>query len=139
MSADRGCLFCGIVARQIPSRRVYEDDHAYAFLDIGPWHRGHTLVVPKRHVSDLLDQPPALTEIAPAIETCSRLLVDSLQADGLNLLSSSRAVAGQEVFHLHVHLIPRYADAPGIRSMIGPRQTSDAELDQVLAQITGGR
>lgn len=127
------CLFCAIIAGELPSRRVFEDDSAVAFLDINPWQAGHTLVVPRRHVDDLLDPDEALSEIAPAISSTARLLVDRLAADGLNLLSSARGVAGQEVFHLHVHLIPRYADKPGIRGMIG-RSVDD--LDQVYARLS---
>jgi histidine triad (HIT) family protein len=130
------CLFCGIVEGRIPSRRVYEDEHAVAFLDITPWHRGHSLVVPRRHVADLLTGEPALAEIAPAVDTVSRLLVDRLGADGLNLLSSAGSVAGQEVFHLHVHLIPRYADRPGLVGLL-PREGSADDLDEVLDRLRG--
>jgi histidine triad (HIT) family protein len=128
------CLFCGIVEGRIPSRRIYEDEHAVAFLDITPWHRGHSLVVPRRHVPDLLTGEPALAEIAPAVDTVSRLLVERLGADGLNLLSSAGPVAGQEVFHLHVHLIPRYADRPGLAGLL-PRERSADDLDEVLARL----
>jgi histidine triad (HIT) family protein len=136
-SHDPTCLFCRIVAGEIPARQIYADESAVAFLDIGPWHRGHTLVVPRRHVPDLLTGAPALAEIAPALDTVSRLLVDRLGADGLNLLSSARAAAGQEVFHLHVHLVPRYADSAGLRPLVNPRTVPDTELDEVYAQITG--
>ncbi len=133
---DPSCLFCRIVSGEIPSRQIYADDHAVAFLDIGPWHRGHSLVVPRRHVADLLAGESALAEIAPAVDAVSRLLVDRLGAGGLNLLSSARAVAGQEVFHLHVHLIPRYAEAPGLGNLVAPHPVSDAELEAVHAQLT---
>ncbi|MCB0911409.1 MAG: HIT domain-containing protein [Propionibacteriaceae bacterium] len=127
------CLFCRIVAGEIPSKQIYADEYAIAFLDINPWHVGHTLVVPRRHVDDLLGQPEALTEIAPAISAVSRLLVDRLAADGLNLLSSSGVSAGQEVFHLHVHLVPRYAHRPGLRELMVKEQ--DVDLDRVHRQI----
>ena len=133
------CIFCKIVSGDIPSRRVYADDHAYAFLDVGPWHRGHTLVVPRRHVPDLVTGDPALTEIAPAVETVARLLVQRLGAGGVNVLSSSGAVAGQEVFHLHVHVVPRYADDPGLRQLVNPVPASDSELDDVYRRITEPR
>ena len=74
------CLFCSIVAGDVPSRKVHEDDQAYAFLDIEPWHKGHTLVVPKRHVDDLTGDPQVLAEIAPAVSHVARLLVDRLDA-----------------------------------------------------------
>lgn len=131
------CLFCGIVAGDIPCRQVYADDYAVAFLDIAPWHVGHTLVVPRRHVDDLLAEPEALTEIAPAISATSRLLVERLAADGLNLLSSTGVAAGQEVFHLHVHLVPRFAHRPGILELT--IREPGVDLDRVHRQILGER
>ena len=137
-TADPDCLFCRIVAGELPSRQIYADEHAVAFLDIGPWHRGHSLVVPRRHVPDLVTGAPALSEIAPAIDAVARLLVHRLAADGVNVLSSTGAVAGQEVFHLHVHVIPRYADEPGLRLLVNPDTVPDGELDSVYAQVTAG-
>jgi histidine triad (HIT) family protein len=130
------CIFCKIVRGDIPSRQVYADDHAYAFLDVSPWHRGHALVVPRRHVPDLIAAEAALTEIAPAVEMVARLLVERLDADGVNLVSSSGAAAGQEVFHLHLHVVPRYADEPGLRLLVNPSPASDSELDAVHRQLT---
>jgi histidine triad (HIT) family protein len=130
------CLFCKIVSGAIPSRRIYEDDHAVAFLDIGAWHRGHSLVVPRRHVPDLVTGEPLLSDISPAIDAVARMLVDRLAADGINLLSSTGSVAGQEVFHLHVHLVPRYAAEPGLDKMITRAPVSAEELDAVYRQIS---
>ena len=131
------CLFCKIVAGDIPSRTVDEDDTSYSFLDIAPFHRGHTLVIPKRHVDDLVTDPAALAEITPAIDRVSRRLITTLGADGLNLFSSSGAVAGQEVFHLHVHLVPRYAETAGLRNLFGTKSVADdTDLDDVLRTIT---
>ena len=78
-------------------------------------------MVPREHVADLLTDPPMLARIGPAVDATARLLVDRLGADGLNLLSSAGAVAGQEVFHLHMHLVPRYADRPGLADSGQPR------------------
>ena len=133
---DPDCLFCKIIAGEIPSRRIYADETAVAFLDVSPWQRGHTLVVPREHVVDLLAEPPVLGRIAPAVDATARLLVDRLGADGINLLSSARAVAGQEVFHLHVHLIPRYADRPGLANLIGPERDA-SDPDELLRLLTG--
>lgn len=136
-AADPDCIFCKIIAGDIPSRRIYGDDAAIAFLDVSPWQRGHTLVVPRAHVADLVSGPPTLATIAPAIDATARLLVDRLDADGLNLLSSAGSVAGQEVFHLHVHLIPRYAGRAGLANLIGPdRDASDP--DELHRLLTGG-
>ena len=129
------CLFCRIVAGEIPSRQVYADDTAVAFLDIAPWHVGHTLVVPRRHVTDLLDGPGVLAQIAPAIDATAALLVERLGADGLNLLSSTGATAGQEVFHLHVHLVPRYSHRPGLRELM--TREPDIDLERVHRQLVG--
>lgn len=130
------CLFCAIVAGDIPSRQIYADDAAIAFLDVAPWHRGHSLVIPRRHVVDLLEPSAVLAEIAPAIEATSRLLMERLEADGLNLLSNSRAVSGQEVFHLHVHLVPRYRERPGMRALLEPDPAAGADLDALHALLT---
>ncbi len=127
------CVFCAIVAGAIGCRKLDEDDHAIAFLDIAPWHTGHTLVVPKRHVIDLTADPSVLVEIAPLISAVSRRLVGRLHADGLNLMSSAGAAAGQEVFHMHVHLVPRYSSAPGLRGLLV--RDAQTDLDAVLARL----
>ncbi len=135
---DVNCLFCRIVAGELPSRRVYADDAAVAFLDLAPFHRGHTLVVPRTHVVDLLDGSGSMASLGPAIDATARMLVDRFDADGLNLVSSAGAVAGQEVQHLHVHLIPRYADHPGGPAVFDTDTDHSAEaLDAVHRQITG--
>ena len=136
--AEPGCLFCKIVSGELPSRRIYSDDRAVAFLDIGAWHRGHALVVPRRHVPDMITGPPTLPEIAPAIDAVARLLVDRLGADGINVLSSTGEVAGQEVLHLHVHVIPRYADEPGLSRLVNAGVVPDRELDEVYRRIQAG-
>ncbi len=130
------CLFCAIIAGDIPSRKVYADDYAYAFLDIDPWHSGHTLVVPRRHVRDVLEHPQALGEISDAITATGELLLDRLGAEGLNVLVNSGAVSGQEVFHLHAHVIPRYADRPGMAGLL--QRETGIDLDAVQRRITGG-
>lgn len=129
------CVFCMIVAGEIPSRQVYADDQAIAFLDINPWHVGHTLVVPRRHVDDLLAEDDALAEIAPAISATARLLADTLATDGMNLLSNNGMVAGQEVFHFHVHLVPRFSHRPGLADLTIRERNID--LDRVHRQILG--
>jgi histidine triad (HIT) family protein len=135
---DPHCIFCKIVSGELPSRRIYADDRAVAFLDIGAWHRGHALVVPKRHVPDMLAGPGTLLEIAPAVEAVAQLLMQRLAADGINVLSSSGQAAGQEVFHLHVHVVPRYADEPGLGMLVNSGVVPDGELDSVYRQIQAG-
>ena len=137
MTDAADCVFCGIVAGEIPSRKVFSDEHAYAFLDIAPWYRGHTLVIPTRHVVDLVSDPPVLADLSPAVEAVARLLVDRLGADGINLYSAAGEVAGQEVFHLHLHLVPRYAGTGGGPGLFNPHEVDGSELDDVYAQLQG--
>jgi histidine triad (HIT) family protein len=127
------CLFCAIVDGSIPSRQVYADESAVAFLDIQPWHRGHTLVVPRRHVASIVDDPTSWEDLRSVVEHVVPLLMDRLGADGMNVLMNAGEVSGQEVMHVHVHLVPRYDDAPGLGNLTG-RDTTD--LDAVLAQLT---
>lgn len=132
------CVFCKIISGDLPSRQVHADDVAVAFLDLAPFHRGHTLVVPREHVVDVLDGPGTMAALGPAIDVTSRLLVDRLAADGLNVVSSAGRVAGQEVFHLHVHLVPRYASCPGGPALFDrDADDSAAALDAVHQQILG--
>ena len=128
-----GCLFCAIIAGAIPSRQVHADDSAIAFLDIQPWHRGHALVVPRRHVASIIDDPTIWGDVRAAVEHVVPLLVDRLRASGLSLLINAGEVSGQEVMHFHVHLVPRYDDAPGLANLI---RRDVADLDTVWQQLT---
>lgn len=105
------CLFCGIVAGDVPSVRVAEDDDTYAFMDINPAADGHLLVVPKRHSTDLIDiSPDDLAAVMVTAQRIAKVAVTELGADGVNLLNCCGAAAWQTVFHFHVHVVPRYAD-----------------------------
>ena len=128
------CLFCAIVAGDIPARMIYEDDVAVAFLDIQPWQEGHALVVPRRHTADALVDDQVLAELGPAVARVGRLLKERLGADACNILSNAGPVSGQEVLHTHVHVLPRYVSNPGIAGLRGP-VTSD--LDGVWARLGG--
>lgn len=121
------CIFCRIVEGEIPSRRIWEDDAAVAFLDVAPFKAGHTLVVPRQHVSDALEDADVLASIAPAIVAVGNLLRDKLDADGMNILSNVGEVAGQSVHHLHVHLVPRFADDAGMMALLTKDETIDAD------------
>lgn len=105
------CLFCGIVAGDIPSAKVAEDETTYAFMDINPASDGHLLVIPKRHSKDLLEIPADdLTAVSLAAQRIAATAVEALGADGVNLLNCCGAEAWQTVFHFHIHVVPRYAD-----------------------------
>lgn len=116
------CSFCGIVAGRLPAYRIAADDTAIAFLDRSPRAPGHTLIVPRIHVRDLFDRDQApLHAVAALVTATARLLCDRLHCDGLNLLQTNGAAAGQEVFHVHVHLIPRRTGDGALRGMFGTR------------------
>jgi len=103
------CIFCKIVAGEIPSHKVYEDDQTLAFLDILPASRGHTLVIPKEHAESLFDiTPETLAAVMASAQTVARILRSKLRTDGMNMFQNNGAAAGQEVFHFHLHLLPRW-------------------------------
>ena len=126
------CLFCQIIEGEVPSKKIHEDERAFAFLDIAPWQRGHALVIPKRHTVDALEDPATLAEIADAVVTVANLLKGRLGATAVNLLSNAGADSGQEVFHTHVHVIPRYPDNPGLGNL--KSQVSE-ELDVTYQRL----
>lgn len=126
------CLFCKIIAGEIPSKQVYADDKAFAFLDVEPWQEGHTLVVPRRHVEHAVVDAHVLAEVAPAVKAVSELLGARLGATGFNVLTNVGPDSGQAVFHAHVHVLPRHADAPGISNMRGEIHRA---LDEVHALL----
>lgn len=103
------CVFCGIVSGDAPAIRIYEDDDFLALLDIRPFTRGHTLVIPKRHTVDVTDTPPTtlarMTEIGQRIALAAR--ASGLHADGNNLVINDGRAAFQSVFHVHLHVVPR--------------------------------
>lgn len=105
------CIFCKIVSGELPSYKVYEDDQFFSFLDINPICQGHTLLIPKKHVVNIFDTPDIISEkYYPVIQLLSVAVRESLSADGINILQSNGAAAGQEVFHSHIHIIPRYSN-----------------------------
>ena len=113
MARDPDCLFCRIIAGEIPSVRVHEDERTIAFMDIAPATRGHLLVVPRDHASDVHDIPPDdLAACARAAKLLAGRLRERLGAEGINLLSCSGRAAWQTVPHFHMHVIPRYTGDP---------------------------
>ena len=104
------CIFCKIARGEIPSNKIYEDEHVFAFLDIKPLTEGHTLVISKDHYEDLFDIPEeALKHVVLASKKVSGILKKKLKCDGVNLFNSNGKVAQQDIFHYHIHIIPRYS------------------------------
>ncbi|RKY05489.1 HIT family protein [Candidatus Poribacteria bacterium] len=103
------CIFCKIVAGEIPSNKVYEDDEVVAFMDINPANPGHTLVVPKKHFRNLLDiDEGTAAKVMEAAVKVAKAIKKALNPDGLNLFHASEKAAFQTVFHFHIHVIPRW-------------------------------
>jgi histidine triad (HIT) family protein len=133
MAADPDCLFCKIVAGEVPSTRVFEDERTVAFMDINPATRGHLLVVPREHAADVHAIDPE--DLKAAVVTAKGLaqrVRDKLGADGVNLLNSTGSVAWQTVFHFHLHVIPRYAGDP----LRLPWTPEPGDRDEIAAAAT---
>lgn len=130
------CLFCKIVRGEIPALKIYENDHVLAFLDIGPVSKGHTLVIPRTHSQDLAAATTEdAVELMKVIHDLAPKIVKSLGASGYNLGMNHGLVAGQEVMHTHIHIMPRYEGEP--RSF-AKTQPAKEELQKVAEQIRAG-
>jgi histidine triad (HIT) family protein len=111
--SDPDCIFCKIIAGELPSQVVDSDDRTISFMDISPATRGHALVVPRNHARDLLEiDHDDLEATIVAAQRLARRVRGRLGADGVNLLNSCGQAAWQTVFHFHMHVIPRYEDDP---------------------------
>ena len=131
------CIFCKIVAGELPAEIVDQDDHTVSFMDINPWTRGHALVIPRNHSKNLYEIPEEdLGHVAAAAKRLALRMKERLGCDGVNLLNSCEPAAWQTVFHFHAHVIPRYEDDP-LRLPGNPREPEDGELAQVAEQLRG--
>jgi histidine triad (HIT) family protein len=111
--SEQDCIFCKIVAGELPATIVDQDEHTIAFMDINPATRGHALVVPRRHAPDLLTiEPDDLAAVGAAAQRLAARAKESLKADGINVINSCGSAAWQTVFHFHLHVIPRYQGDP---------------------------
>jgi histidine triad (HIT) family protein len=111
--ADPECIFCKIVAGELPARIIDQDERTLSFMDIAPATRGHALVIPRAHSRDLLDiEAEDLCAVALAGKRLAARIKERLGADGINLINSCGAAAWQTVFHFHLHVIPRYEGDP---------------------------
>ena len=135
--ADPDCIFCKILAGDLPARIVDEDERTIAFMDIAPATRGHALVIPRTHSTDLLDvDPEDLGAVALAARRLAGRAKERLGADGVNLLNSCGRAAWQTVFHFHVHVIPRY-DGDPLRLPWVPSEGDRAEIEAAAQELSG--
>jgi histidine triad (HIT) family protein len=131
------CIFCKIVAGEIPAERVDEDEHTIAFMDLNPWTRGHALVIPREHSRDLYEiGHDELARTAAAAKRLALRMKERLGCDGINLINSCEPAAWQTVFHFHVHVIPRYDDDP-LELPTRPHEADPDELARVAHELRG--
>jgi histidine triad (HIT) family protein len=135
--ADPDCIFCKIVAGEIPSTRVHEDERTVAFMDVNPGARGHLLVVPRTHAADVhaIDDED-LAAVARTARDLAARLRDRLGADGVNVIQNNGRAAWQTVFHYHVHVLPRYPGDP-IQLPWQPTPGDPDEIKAAAAELNG--
>ena len=130
------CIFCKIIAGEIPSSKVYEDDQVVAFLDISQVTPGHTLVVPKQHFRNLLEMDAdSSSQLFARVPDIARKVMKATGAKGMNILNNNEEIAGQTVFHTHVHLAPRYEETDGLQISFEAHEPDFPALAQLAEKI----
>ena len=130
------CIFCDIIAGKIPSSKVYEDNDVMAILDISQVTYGHTIVMPKKHVKNILEaDEETVCRCMKAVHTLSRQIVERTGAKGCNILNNCNEVAGQSVDHLHFHIIPRYSKDDACQFIFN--ESAPQDLNEVAKTIRG--
>lgn len=132
---ENNCIFCKIANGEIPSATLYEDEEFRVILDLGPASKGHALILPKAHAANIyeLSDETAGHAMILAKHMASKL-TEALKCDGFNIVQNNGEIAGQTVFHFHMHLIPRYqGDQVGLTWT--PGKLTDEDRDEILAKI----
>ena len=128
------CVFCSIINHEIPSKVVYEDDQILAILDISQVTKGHTLVMPKRHVDNLLEcDDETAAHLIQVVKRLAKQIQDRTGAQGVNILNNNGEIAGQTVNHLHFHIIPRYSENDVFVCEF--KESENLDLDEVLELV----
>ena len=133
--SEEKCIFCLIASGDIPSAKVYEDDTVLAFLDLSPVHPGHTLVIPKKHYKDMLEVPSELgTAVFAALKKVGAAVVKATGATGFNVMQNNGLSAGQTMFHIHWHIIPRF-DGDGLGAWEQGNYPDTAAMQTMAAKV----
>lgn len=133
---DDNCIFCKIAAGEIPSKTLYEDDQFRVILDLAPAAKGHALILPKDHYANLYELPDETAGDAMKLaKKMATVMTEKLGCQGFNLVQNNGELAGQTVFHFHMHLIPRYED-DGQEINWNPGSSSQDELEEIKNLIT---
>ena len=131
------CIFCKIANGEIPSKTLYEDDKFRVILDLGPASKGHALILPKDHYANLFELPEECAgEVMKLAQKMAVKMKETLGCEGFNLVQNNGELAGQTVFHFHMHLIPRYRE-DGQKIGWKPQEVSAEELEEIKNQIVG--
>lgn len=134
---DENCIFCKIAAGEIPSKTIYEDESFRIILDLNPATKGHALIIPKSHSANLYELPDeTAADVIKLAKKMADIMTKKLCCDGFNLLQNNGEVAGQSVFHFHMHLIPRYKDDKQTLGFEG-RDSKPEELEEIKNIIIG--
>lgn len=129
---EKDCIFCKIANGMIPAATLYEDEEFRVILDLNPASKGHALILPKKHASNLFDLPDeTAAKTLVLAKKIAQTLQDGLHADGINIVQNNGTAAGQTVFHFHVHLIPRYA-GDTVNVTWKPGTLTDADREEIV-------
>lgn len=132
---DDNCIFCKIANGEIPSKTIYEDEKFRVILDLGPATKGHALILPKDHYANIYELPEEMAgNVMKLAKKMATQITEKLGCEGFNLVQNNGDLAGQTVYHFHLHLIPRY-HADGQTIGWKPQEVSQEELEEVRAQI----
>lgn len=132
------CIFCKIAAKEIPSTVVYEDEEVLAFMDIGPIIKGHALVIPKKHCDPVTETPDeTLAALHLTAKKVAQAQMNGLGADGVNIMQNNGKAAGQEVFHIHIHVIPRYSDDGHHWNWNAGKYDDFSEMEKLAEKLRG--
>lgn len=132
------CIFCKIVKGEIPSAKIFENEHVYAFLDISQATKGHTLIIPKVHKENIFEMSPELAgNIFESVPKAAKAVKAAFQPAGLNIVNNNGEIAGQTVFHFHIHLIPRYGKEDGFNTFWKSNQSdyTPDDLQKIAEEI----
>lgn len=136
---DTNCIFCKIANGDIPSKTLYEDDQFRVILDLGPATKGHALILPKEHYANLYELPDeTAAKVMKLAKKLAIQMTERLGCEGFNLVQNNGELAGQTVFHFHMHLIPRYRD-DGQKIGWKPGEAAQEELEKIRNQIVDGK
>jgi histidine triad (HIT) family protein len=132
---DESCIFCKIVKKQAPASLIYEDESVMVFLDIRPLNMGHALVIPKKHYVDIFGAPKSeLSQVYIVAKQISFAVKKTTNADGISIIQQNGRAAGQDIFHLHVHVVPRF-EGQKLPRFSDLKQVERAKLDDMAEKI----